>query len=115
MASSDDLPSPLEKRLAYGTAVVSSLLWVACVVPGAVLADPMLPDDLSTPMARGALLLVPALLLLVACPVATVLSTHPLSLRAILAWGDAFVTIYTATALAASHPGRIAGVAATAL
>ena len=115
MAALNDLPSPLEKRLAYGTAVLSSLLWVACVVPGAVLADPSLPDDLSTPMYRGALLLVPALLLLVACPVAAVLATHPLGVRALLAWGDAFVTLYTATALAAGHPSRVGVVAAIGL
>jgi hypothetical protein len=107
VATPDDLPSRPETRYAYAISVLASLVWVACVIPGVRLADPTRPDDLATPMARGALLLVPALLLLVACPIAAVLSNHPLGLRALLAWGDAFVTGYTAVALAVARPGRV--------
>ncbi len=99
MAPPDDLPSPRETSLAYAVATVSSLVWIACVVPGVDLAQGGIPDDHATPMARATLLLVPALLLLVGGPVGAVLARSRTGFRAMLAASDAFVALFFAGAL----------------
>lgn len=108
MATVPDLtPSRREYAMAYAIAFVASLLWVACVIPGVRLADPALPDDYATPMHRGALVLVPALLLLVAVPFGALLSTHALGVRGLLAASSTFVALVAAGAMAASKPQGI--------
>lgn len=96
MAPPDDLPSPRETSLAYGTTGLASLAWIACVIPGTVLLDPSVPEDFATPMTRGALLILPALLLLITGPIAVLLASRPESMRSLLAAGDAFVTLFAA-------------------
>jgi hypothetical protein len=93
--------------MAYAIALLASLLWVACVVPGVRLVDPSLPDDFATPMHRGALILVPALLLLVAAPFGAILSSHALGVRGLLAWSSVFVALVAAGAMVASRPTGI--------
>lgn len=116
MALPDDLPSPRETTLAYGTTGLASLVWIACVVPGAVLADPSVPGDVATPMARGAIYLLPALLLLVTGPIAILLAARADSMRSLLAAGDAFVTLFAAGILLARRHGDVPSlVAALAL
>lgn len=95
VAPSDDLPSRRETLIAYGTSCLAALVWIACVIPGAVLADPTHSDDLATPMARAALLILPALLLLVTGPIALLIASRPEALRSLLASGDAFVTLFS--------------------
>ena len=104
VAPPDASPGRLETSLAYAGAALSSLVWVGCVIPGVRVAAGV-SDDAWTPMGRpgGALLIVPALLLLVAGPVATVLARGPIAHRAILAAGDAFVTWFMAGALFGSR------------
>src|SRR5262245_6326601 len=109
------VPRPLEVRFAYATAAAASLAWVACVMPGARLADPAALDDLATPMHRGAVYLVPALFLLIAMPIAAVLARHAMALRGLLAWSSVFVTLYTSAAVVASAPGTFGWVVAAAL
>lgn len=116
MAPPDDLPSPRETSLAYGTTCVASLVWIACVIPGAVLADATLSSDLATPMARGPFLLLPALLLLVTGPIAVLLAGNADGMRSLLAAGDAFVTLFAAGILLHDRQGDTARlVAALAL
>ncbi|HVG93385.1 MAG TPA: hypothetical protein VND21_02975 [Planctomycetota bacterium] len=103
----DQAPGRGEHAMAYSIAFLATLLWVACVMPGARLHDPSLPDDLATPMHRGALVLVPALILLVAAPFAAILSTHALGVRGLLAWSSAFVSIVAAGAMIAAGPKGI--------
>ena len=93
-----DSPGRLETYLAYAGAGLSSLAWIGCVIPG-VSVPPGVPDDGWTPMGLGALLIVPALLILVAGPVATVLARGAMAHRAILAAGDAFVAWFVAGVL----------------
>jgi hypothetical protein len=95
----DPPPSRLETLAAYGAAGLATLVWVGCVVPGARLVDPAAPDDLATPMARGAILLLPALVLFVGGSVGTTLANRRNALRAALAAGDAFVALYMAGAV----------------
>lgn len=104
MAPPDDLPSPRETFLAYAVATASSLVWIACVVPGVDLAEGGTPNDHATPMARATLLIVPALLFLVAGPVGAVLARSPSGYRALLAAADAFITFFFAGALWFSGP-----------
>ncbi len=99
-----DLPSPVETRLAYAAALLSTFVWVTAVMPGVLLVDRTLADDLSSTMHRGAVFLVPALLLLVAVPVAVVLARQPLALRGLLAWSAVFVATYAGVALGAARP-----------
>jgi hypothetical protein len=106
-----DQPDVMEVRFAYATALLASFVWVACVMPGVRLVDASLPDDHAAPLHRGALYIVPALVLLVAIPIAVVLSRQRLGLRGLLAWTNAFVALYTAAALAARAPrGFVYGV-----
>ncbi len=118
MALPDDLPSPRETSLAYGTTGLAALVWIACVVPGAVLRDGGLSDDLATPMARGDLFLLPALLLLVTGPIAILLAARADSMRSLLAAGDAFVTLFAAGILLHTRhgdPARLVAVLALAV
>src|SRR5438876_11425271 len=91
----DAVPGRLETSLAYAGAALSSLVWVGCVMPG-IRVPPGMSDDAATPMGLGALFIVPALLLLVAGPVAAVLARGIVASRALLAAGDAFVTWFVA-------------------
>ena len=99
MAPPDDPAGPLELRLAYAGATLASLVWVGCVLPGAVLLDPATSPDAATPMARGPLLLLPALLLLVSGPVGTTLARGGTALKALLSSGEAFVTLFVTGAV----------------
>ena len=101
----DAVPGRLETSLAYAGAALSSLVWVGCVMPG-IRVPPGMSDDAATPMGLGALFIVPALLLLVAGPVAAVLARGIVASRALLAAGDAFVTWFVAgIVFFASHRG----------
>jgi hypothetical protein len=71
------------------------------VLPAGTLRDPSLIDDAATPVHRAAVLLVPALLLLVIGPVGTTLTRGLVPLRAVLAATDALVCIYAAIAVPA--------------
>lgn len=104
MPADPAVPDALEVRFAYATAVVASFAWVAATMPGVHLAQAGLSEDLATPMHRGAPLVVPALLLLVGMPVATVLARDPLGLRGLLSWASAFVAGYAAAAFATCRP-----------
>ncbi len=99
MAPPDDLPSPRETFLAYAVATASSLVWIACVVPGVDLAEGGIPNDHATPMARATMLIVPALLFLVAGPVGAVLARNVAGYRALLAASDAFIAFFFGGAL----------------
>jgi len=99
MAPPDDLPSPRETGLAYAVATASSLVWIACVVPGVELAEGGIPNDHATPMARATMLIVPALLFLVAGPVGAVLARNIAGYRSLLAASDAFIAFYFGGAL----------------
>jgi hypothetical protein len=99
VAVPDEPASPFEVRLAYAAAVLASLVWVGCVLPGATLSDPAASPDAATPMARGALLILPALILLVAGPVGTILARGSFALRALLSAGEAAVTLFVAGAI----------------
>ena len=102
--SLEALPTRSEIVLAYSCAALSSLVWMGGVIPGTwAPADPTSADDVWTPIARGAPLLLPALLLLIAGPISAVLCRGPTALRALLAAGDAYVTGVMAVALYATH------------
>jgi hypothetical protein len=78
---------------------VTTLLWVACVLPSGVAAPGGVDGDAATPMHRAAILLVPALLLLITVPAGCTLSRRRRGMRAVLASTDAFVLVYAAVAL----------------
>jgi hypothetical protein len=105
VAPHDDRPSRAETVVAYAAATIATLVWTASVLPGVHLADPAVSDDLAAPMLRGPLLILPALLLLVAGPVTTVITRGAVGLRALLAAGDAFVALFAAAALAGTRTG----------
>ena len=113
MTPSDDLPSPRETSLGYGTTGLAALVWIACVVPGVVLQDATLSDDLATPMAREPLLILPALLLLITGPIGVMLAGRPDTLRSLLASGDAFVTLFAAGVLLHDRNGDTARLVAS--
>lgn len=112
-----DLPGPLETRLAYGVALFSTFAWVTAVMPGVTLRDPSAEDDLAATLLRGAVYLVPALVLLVAVPVAVVLARHTVALKGLLAGASVFVALYAGAAMLAARPTgfRVAVVVALAL
>lgn len=112
-----DLPGPLETRLAYGVALCSTFVWVTAVMPGVALSDPSVEDDLAATLLRGAVYLVPALVLLVAMPVAVVLARQEVALKGLLAGASVFVALYAGAAMLAAHPTgfRVAVVVALAL
>src|SRR5688572_24270888 len=98
--------------------MLATLVWVGCVVPGARLVDVSAPEEAATPMARGGLLLLPALVLFVTGSVGTTLAHRRNALRAALAAGDAFVALYMAGAVwwtRVRDPGLTALVAVLAL
>src|SRR5262245_41904709 len=95
----DAVPGRAETVLAYATAALASLVWVGCVAPAIRVDGIGREDDALTPMARGALLLLPALLLLIPGPVASLLTRGPSAHRALLACGDAFVALWTGGAV----------------
>ena len=99
----EPLPTRSETVLAYACAALSSLVWMGGVIPGTWAAGDVGPDDRWTPLARGAPLLLPALMLLIAGPISAVLCRGPTALRALLAAGDAYVTGVMAVALWATH------------
>lgn len=94
-----DTPSRLERLPAYVLSAVTTLVWVACVLPSGSLADPALNEDWATPIHREKILLVPALLLLIAVPAGFTISRHRRGMRAVLASTDAFVMCYAGFAL----------------
>ncbi len=83
-------------------------MWIACVVPGVELQNATLSDDVATPMARGPLLILPALLLLVMGPIGVLLAGRPDTLRSLLASGDAFVALFAAGVLLHDRQGDVA-------
>jgi hypothetical protein len=91
--------------VAYAVAAVGTMLWVACVIPAGALQDPALLEDWSTPMHRAAILIVPALLLLIAGPVGVTLSRGAVGKRGVLAATDTFVCLYAAVAVAVEGAG----------
>jgi hypothetical protein len=103
VAPPDDRPTRAENVAAYAAATLATLVWTASVLPGVHLDDPAASDDLAAPMLRGPLLILPALLLLVAGPVTTVIARGVVGLRALLAAGDAFVALFAAAALAGTR------------
>jgi|GEM_PF-2348675 len=113
MAPPDDLPSPRETFLAYAVATASSLVWIACVVPGVDLAEGGIPNDHATPMARATMLIVPALLFLVAGPVGAVLARNVSGYRALLAASNAFISFFFAGALWFKGPHDLARILVT--
>ncbi len=96
-----DTPSRLETIPAYVLSAITTLLWVACVLPSGTLAQPDLNEDWATPLHREPILLVPALLLLIAVPTACTISRYRRGMRGVLASTDAFVMCYTGIALLA--------------
>jgi hypothetical protein len=105
VAPHDDRPTSAESAVAYAAATLATLVWTASVLPGVHLSDPTVSDDLAAPMLRGPLLILPALLLLVAGPVTTIITHGAVGLRALLAAGDAFVALFAAVAVAATRSG----------
>jgi hypothetical protein len=103
VAPPDDRPTRAENVAAYAAATLATLVWTASVLPGVHVDDPSVSDDLAAPMLRGPLLILPALLLLVAGPVTTVITHGVVGLRALLAAGDAFVALFAAAALAGTR------------
>jgi hypothetical protein len=99
-------PQPLtrlEALPAYLLSAVTTLLWVACVLPSGTPVLEGASNDAATPIHRVAILLVPGLLLLVAVPAGCSLSQRRRGLRAVLASTDAFVSLSVAIALWAEH------------
>ena len=102
----DDVPGRGSTALAYAIAALTTLLWVACVLPAGPLPPPSagarpFSEDLATPLHREAWVLVPALVLLVVGPVGVVLAQHRVGRLAVLAGTDAFIAGYAGIALGA--------------
>nr|MDJ0522741.1 hypothetical protein [Planctomycetota bacterium] len=97
--SPHEAPTRLEALLAYALSALTTLLWVACVLPAGELAEVGATSDDAVPLHRAAILLVPALLLLIATPVGCTLARRERGMRALLATTDAFVAFYVALAL----------------
>lgn len=97
--SEREAPTRGEAFVAYILSALTTLLWVGCVLPAGapVMADQ--GSDASTPVHRDAILLVPALLLLITMPVGCTLAVRPRGMRAVLAGVDAFVALYVAIAM----------------
>jgi hypothetical protein len=95
----DDAPGSAETVLAYLGAGLATLVWVGCVIPGARLSEATRDDEAATALGRGAIFLLPALFLYVTGSVGTTLAARGTALRAALAAGDGFVTLYVAGAL----------------
>ncbi|MDA1195157.1 MAG: hypothetical protein O2894_08220 [Planctomycetota bacterium] len=94
-----EAPTRGEGFIAYLLSALTTLLWVGCVLPaGETLASVSSPDA-ATPVHRDAVLIVPALLLLIVVPVGSTLALRRHGVRAVLAGMDAFVVLYVAVAL----------------
>ena len=105
-----------EALAAYALSGLTSLLWVACVIPAGPLLDPSQPEEVTTPMYREAVLLVPALFLLTVLPVGFTLARRTHGLTALLASTDAFVAFYSGLAfLLLNRPLDPAGTVCVAL
>lgn len=97
-------PYRLEALPAYALSALTALLWVACVLPagtaiGVSSGGVSSGGDAATPIHREAILLVPALLVLIAVPTGCAISRRRRGMRAVLASMDAFVAVYAAIAL----------------
>lgn len=97
--SEREAPTRGEGLVAYVLSTLTTLLWVGCVLPAGAPVMPAMGSDASTPVHRDAILIVPALLLLVIMPVGCTLALRPRGMRAVLAGVDALVALYVATAL----------------
>ena len=96
-----EAPTRAEGFVAYVLSALTTLLWVGCVLPAGPALAPGLGSDATTPVHRDAILLVPALLLLVSMPVGCTLAVRRRGMRAVLAGVDAFVALYVSIALLA--------------
>ncbi len=96
-----EAPTRTEALLAYGISALTTMLWVACVLPAGDLAVAGATADDAVPLHRQAILLVPALLLLIAIPVGCTLARRERGMRAVLSTTDAFVAFYVGLALLA--------------
>jgi hypothetical protein len=96
-----EAPTRGEGIVAYALSALTTLLWVGCVLPAGRVAGVAAHSDASTPVDRDAILLVPALLLLIIVPVGCTLALRLHGMRAVLAGMDAFVALYVAIALCA--------------
>ena len=99
------LSAPRAQALAaYALSTLATLVWVACVLPAGPLLNGVSDTDAATPMHREALLLVPALMLLVLLPVGITLAQQRRGALAVLASTDAFVALYAAATVALLLP-----------
>ena len=96
-------PTRLESVLAYMLSVLTTLVWVGCVMPGGELPGVGWDSDAATPLHRAPVILVPALLLLTILPVSFTLSRRRPGLMSVLASTDAFVALYAALAFGFSR------------
>ena len=97
--SEREAPTRGEGLVAYVLSTLTTLLWVGCVLPAGAPVMPDMGSDAGTPVHRDAILIVPALLLLVIMPVGCTLAVRPRGMRAVLAGVDALVALYVAIAL----------------
>jgi hypothetical protein len=97
----DENPTRLEAFTAYSLSAITTLLWIGCVLPAGPLTHPDAGGaDGAVPLHREAILLVPALLLLVLVPTGCTLARRFHGMRAVLAGTDCFIALYAAIALA---------------
>jgi len=87
---------------AYLLAAATTFLWVACSLPAGPAQIATDHRDATTPIHREAILLVPALLLLVLLPVGMALARRVRGALSVLASTDAFVAVYAGMALGTS-------------
>lgn len=99
--SEREAPTRGEGLTAYVLSALTTLLWVACALPAGESVSPGAGSDATTPVHRDAILIVPALLLLIAMPVGCTLARRPRGMRAVLAGVDSFVALYVAIAMLA--------------
>jgi hypothetical protein len=104
-ASADpEAPSRVEAAVAYALSSAGTLLWVGCVLPAGRLEGVGLLSDHATPLYREAVLLVPALLLLILGSTLLLLTRGVVGMRGALAAIDTFVCLYAAVALDVCFP-----------
>jgi hypothetical protein len=97
----DETPTRLEAFTAYSLSAITTQLWIGCVLPAGPLTHPEAGGpDAAVPLHREAILLVPALLLLVLVPTGCTLARRFHGMRSVLAGTDSFIALYTAIALA---------------
>ena len=96
----DETPTRMEAFTAYSLSAITTLLWIGCVLPAGPLTHPEAGgSDAAVPIHREAVLLVPALLLLVLVPTGCTLARRVHGMRSVLAGTDAFVALFSGTAL----------------